>query len=87
MSEPSGILDMSDPYDVHAFFVLSFWCSDCGAEVERDEGYEGCTDEDCKHISDKAKAAGWYVPPAEPPDGRMDVQTCFCPSCAQKRGL
>ena len=86
MSEKSH-LNMNDPYEAHAFFVCSFDCDDCGAEVLRDVGFEGCDDEGCRHIADKAKAAGWYVPPAEAPDGRMDVETCYCPECARKRGL
>lgn len=87
MGKPRDILDMADPYDAHAYFICSFACDDCHVDLFPDPGFEGCDDVCCCHISDKAKALGWYVPSPEPPDGRMDVQTCYCPDCGHKRGL
>lgn len=87
MSEHRDLLKMADPYDARAYFVCEFSCDDCAAELARDEGYEGCDDEGCRHLSDKAKAQGWYVPPPEGPDRRIDRQTCYCSACASKRGL
>ena len=80
------ILDMSDPYDAHAFFICSFSCDDCGDYLLPDDGFEGCDDESCRHISDKANTLRWYVPAADQ-EGRMDIETCFCPQCAAKKGL
>jgi hypothetical protein len=85
MSELRDILDMADPYDAHAYFMCGFSCDDCQAELGPDEGFEGFDDRCCRHIADKAKAAGWYVPPPHGPEGRSDIQTCYCPECAKKR--
>lgn len=87
MEKLRGILDMSDPYDAYAYFILSFRCADCQADLEPDEGFEGCDDICCRHIADKAKALGWFVPPPEGPEGCMDLKTCYCPVCATKRVL
>ena len=87
MSKLRDILDMADPYDAHAYFICCFTCDDCNTDLPPDEGYDGCDDICCRHIADKAKASGWYVPPPQPPDGRMDIQTCYCPACAHKRDL
>ena len=85
--EGKYVLDIADPSDAHAYFICGFTCDDCQAEVVRDPGFDGCTDRDCRHLSDKAKALGWYVPPPEPPDNRMDIETCYCPECAKRRSL
>lgn len=87
MSNEKDLLNMNDPFDVHAYFLCGFTCNDCEAEVVPDSGCDGCADKDCRHLSDKAKALGWYVPPPEPPDNCMDIETCYCPTCAHRRGL
>ena len=87
MTKLRGILDMADPYDAHAYFLCDFTCGDCEAHLWPDDGFEGCDDICCRHIADKAKASGWYVPAPHGPEGRMDIQTCYCPECAKKRGL
>ena len=87
MEKLRGILDMVDPYDAYAYFILCFTCADCQADLPPDEGFEGCDDICCRHIADKAKALGWFVPPPEGPEGRMALDTCYCPACATKRGL
>ena len=80
-------LDMRDPFDAHAFFICGFECGDCRAEIPRDDPFLGCDDASCCHISDRAKALGWYVPPPKGPERRMDVETTYCPACARRRGL
>lgn len=87
MEDSRDILNMADPYDAYAFFVLCFTCSDCQADLPQDVGFDGCDDVCCRHISDKAKALGWYVPPPEGPEGRQAFDKCYCPACAIARGL
>src|SRR5262245_52237142 len=87
MAKLLNILDMADPYDAHTYFMSGFTCHDCQADLSRDEGFDGCDDRCCRHVADKAKASGWYVPPPHGPESRMDIQTCYCPDCAKKRGL
>jgi hypothetical protein len=77
-------LDNSDPYEVHAYFLLGFCCSDCGTELELRTDAELISDEWCAQAATQARASGWYVPPASN-DG--DIVTCFCPTCASQRDL
>jgi len=81
------LLDMGDPHDAYAYFIGVFICSDCDAVIEPDEGFEGFDDECCRHMSDKARVAGWHVPPPSGPDRRMTLDVCYCPGCAGRRGL
>jgi hypothetical protein len=87
MEESEDILDMGDPYDAHAYFMLSFICSRCETALDADEAMSGRDDMSCRRLADKAKASGWFVPPPEGPERRMSLETCYCPSCATKRGL
>lgn len=86
MEKLRGMLDMADPYDAYAYFALCFICAGCQAVLTPDEGLEGCDDLGCRHIADKAKALGWYVPPPEGPERRMTLDVGYCPACARSRG-
>jgi hypothetical protein len=77
--------DNRDPYQAHSFFAASFVCDDCGAELPFPPG-QPASDEWCEEFARNARAAGWYVPPAEP-GGVVDVWTAYCRACAAKRGL
>jgi hypothetical protein len=81
----SNLLDLSDPFDAHAYLILAFSCDDCRADLSPDEDFKDCDDVYCRHIADKAKALGWYVGPPAPPDARTNVQMCYCPDCARRR--
>ena len=87
MAKLRDILDMADPYDAYAYFICCFTCNDCQADLPPDDGFDGCDDVCCRHIADKERALGWYVPPPVGPEGRMALDTCYCPDCATKRGL
>ena len=76
---------MSDPYDAHAYFCCGFVCDACGAVLEPEPGFEGCSDPDLRRVADQARAAGWWVPLPEGPEGRMDPWICRCPGCAGYR--
>ena len=78
--------DNNDPYEVHAYFFLGFWCSGCRAELELRTDAELPSDEWCAEAATQARSSRWYVPPASD-NGDMDIETCFCPTCASQRGL
>ena len=78
--------DTHDEYQVHAYMVLRFWCSDCRRELPIDSAHEVATDEWCREAAHSARVAGWYVPPADQ-EGRMDVETAYCDACAVRRRL
>jgi hypothetical protein len=78
--------DNNDPFEVHVYFLLGFWCSSCGAELRLRTDAELPSDEWCADAATEAKTSGWYIPPALS-DGSMDIETCFCPVCAASRGL
>jgi hypothetical protein len=78
--------DNSNPYEVHAYFLLGFWCSDCGAELQLRSDAELPSDQWCAEAAGQARSSRWYVPPASS-NGDMDIVTCYCPTCASKRGL
>ena len=82
----SADFDINDEYQVHAYMVLGFWCSDCRRELPIDSSHEVATDKWCLDAARHARAAGWYVPPV---DGRggMDVETTYCTMCAASRRL
>ena len=80
------IFDIDDPYHAHAFFAVCFACDDCGAELLPLPDGKAASDEWCVEFAGRARAAGWYVPPAEA-GSVADVWTTYCPACTAKRGL
>ena len=88
MNKLRGILDMDDPFDIHAYFLGPFTCSSCGAELLPAEPYDGWDDLGCRHLADEAKRAGWFVP-LMPPSRHEPLATdpCYCPQCARDQGL
>ena len=68
--------DSHDEYQVHAYLILGFWCSDCDRELPIDSAHEMPSDEWCVEVAQAARAAGWYVPADG--EGRMDVETAYC---------
>ena len=87
MPKPRDILDFANAYDAYAYMILAFSCDECSSDLSPDEGFTHCDDVYCCHLSDKAKALGWYVGPPEPPSGRTNIVMCYCPDCARRRGL
>lgn len=75
------VFNIDDPFQVHAYFMVGFWCSACGAGLSLRSEAEVLSDEWCVEVADEAKSSGWHVP-APSPEGDMDVATCFCPRCA-----
>jgi hypothetical protein len=84
--EASMAFDNNNPYEVHAYFLLGFCCSDCGAALQLRTEAELPSDKWCAGAASRARASRWYGPPASI-DGDMDIETCFCPTCAAQRGL
>lgn len=79
-------LDVDNPWEAHAYFVLGFSCDDCHKHFEFESPHEACSDEWCVTIARAAFDAGWFVPHPLP-DGRMDFETAWCPLCGQQRRL
>lgn len=77
--------DSHDEYQVHAYMVLGFCCSDCHRQLSINSAHEMPTDEWCFDAANNARSAGWYVPPADG-EGRFDVETVYCNVCAARRG-
>jgi hypothetical protein len=73
--------DNNDPYQVHAYFLIGFWCNKCRAHLTAVSSAEVLSDQWCTDLADQARAGGWFVPPASD-DGTMDIEACFCPGCA-----
>jgi len=75
--------DLSDSYQVHAYFMVGFWCDSCGGDLKLKTVAEPASDQWCEEAAQEARVAGWYVPPASS-DGSMDIATCLCASCAKE---
>jgi hypothetical protein len=75
-------------YEFYVEVVLHFRCDACGAILD-------CpvldSDEDAPNPpwstreGARGRSLGWWVPPLAA-DGSLEP-TCFCPACAQERGL
>jgi hypothetical protein len=87
MSSYRDNLDVSDPYEAHAFFLCEFSCDNCGETMPPPDGVTGCDDASCCRLADQARALRWYVPAPFGPERRSDIPTCYCPECAAKLGF
>lgn len=85
--QTSGVLDSSNPFDLHALFNQEFRCSACRRVLASNLTPVQASAEYLRDIAGKAKATGWYVPPPTGPDATMDLWTCYCPTCALQKGL
>jgi hypothetical protein len=73
-------LNMSDPFDAHAYFALDFQCDRCGKQLDPPSSFPFDTDNYYLDISKRAKDSGWFCPPANERD-EMHVDFCLCPVC------
>ena len=69
----------SNDYDLYAFGMLAFICSDCSADIEPPDYDEDLGEEYQYYIARKAESAGWFISF----DKHM---TSYCPTCREKRG-
>ncbi len=84
--KPKGTFNLENAYERHALVQQEFRCSDCGRvrmlpEPKPTEPYA----EALARLAEEARTSGWHVPPTTP-DGTVDLVTCYCPACAEKRG-
>jgi len=75
--------NLSDFYQVHAYFMVGFWCDGCGADLKLKTLAEPASDLWCEEAAGEARTAGWFVPPASS-GGTVDIVTCLCTSCAKE---
>ena len=77
--------------DAYEFFIemaLHFHCSDCGEHMDcpvSDSDVSAPHPPWATREGRRGMSLGWYVPPLTV-DGSVTL-TCYCPSCARKRGL
>ena len=88
MTELPTVAGGVDAYEFHAEAALHFHCDDCGEHMEcvvLDSDVEAPQPPWATREGIRGMSLGWYVPPLTA-DGSLRSE-CFCPSCAQKRGL
>jgi hypothetical protein len=70
-----------DPYEVHAFFAVGFWCDDCPAQMKERSNEPVASDPWCEQVAEQAREEGWKLP-RPTPDGGLDLFTAWCATCA-----
>ena len=79
-------LNMTNPWEAHAYVALVFRCEDCQTYHTIDSPHAECTDDWCVQLARSAFDSGWFIPhPLH--DGSLDTMTSWCPTCGQKRLL
>ena len=80
------LLNMNDPLEAHAVFVLQFHCEECAREIATDFKEKEHSNAWLRRLASRAKEESWYV---EPPDaeGRMHAMTAWCHECALRLGF
>jgi hypothetical protein len=66
-------LDVTNPWEAHAYFALVFRCEDCHIYFSIASAHPECSDEWCIGLARGAFDAGWFIP--LPARDSMDVMT------------
>ena len=83
---PSGWPERASNYEIHAYLFFEFRCVDCEASAPVASEFEQATEEWCSDVARQAQVAGWVLPPDYDETGELD-RRCYCPPCAERRGL
>jgi hypothetical protein len=80
----ADVFDTSDPYQVHAYLLLGFICSSCGAELDIGSRHEMPNDLWCIDAASQARREGWLFPSAA--NEFLGETVLFCGSCLAVAG-